>query len=109
MQSVFLFNWKMLEGYFGNWCSPKSDAAYMYERLIVNIDTGDRWQSKTLLTINEHGSKITRNSVFDCHLWPVGEQMGIKNSVSNNFWSLFVNSTNVFYCRLSGVIDLSNF
>ena len=30
--------------------------------------TPDRWQSKTLLTFDEHGSKIARNSVFDCHL-----------------------------------------
>ena len=75
----------MLKGYFGNWCSLKSDAAYMYERLIVNIDTPDRRQSKMLLTIVEHGSKITRNSVFDCHLSPIRRQMAIKNSVSNNF------------------------
>ena len=28
--------------------------------------TLDRWQSKTLSTIDERGSKIDRNSVFDC-------------------------------------------
>ena len=45
----------------------------------------DYSQSKTLLTINERGSKIARNSVFDCHLSPAGRQMAIKNSVSNDF------------------------
>ena len=33
--------------------------------------TPGRRQSKMFLTINECGSKITRNSVFDCHLSPV--------------------------------------
>ena len=33
-----------------------------------NKITPDRRQSKTLLTIDERGSKIDRNSVFDCHL-----------------------------------------
>ena len=28
-------------------------------------------------TIDKHGSKIARNSVFDCHLSPVGRQMSI--------------------------------
>ena len=46
--------------------------------------TPGRLQSKTLLTIDEHGSKINRNSVFYCHLSPVGQQMAIKNSVSND-------------------------
>ena len=32
--------------------------------------TPDRRQSKTLLTIVERGSKIARNSLFDCHLSP---------------------------------------
>ena len=32
--------------------------------------TPDRWRSKTLLTIDERGSKIARNSVFDSHLLP---------------------------------------
>ena len=30
--------------------------------------TPGRRQSKTLLAIDERGSKIARNSVFDCHL-----------------------------------------
>ena len=49
------------------------------------IYTPDRRQSKTLLTIDERGSKIARNSVFDCHLSPVGRQMAVENPVSNNF------------------------
>ena len=48
-------------------------------------NTPDRRQSKTLLTIHEHGSKIARNSVFDIRLSPVRQQMAINNSVSNNF------------------------
>ena len=44
--------------------------------------TPDGRQSKTILTIDEHGSKIDGNSVFDCHLSPVGRQMAIENSVS---------------------------
>ena len=35
------------------------------------IATPGRRQSKTLSTIDERGSKIDRNSVFDCHLSPV--------------------------------------
>ena len=34
-----------------------------------------------LLTIEAHGSKIDRNSVFECHWWPVRREMAIKNSV----------------------------
>ena len=33
--------------------------------------TPDGRQSKLLLTIDDHGSKIARNSVFNCHLSPV--------------------------------------
>ena len=56
------------------------------------VVTPDRWQSKTLSTIYEqgskiarNGSKIARNSVFECQLSPVGRQMAIKISVSNYF------------------------
>ena len=45
----------------------------------------DRRQSKTLLTIDKCGSKIVRNSVFECHLSPIGRQMTIENSASNEF------------------------
>ena len=38
------------------------------------IITPGRWQSKTLLTTDKHGSNIARNSVFDCHLSPVWRQ-----------------------------------
>ena len=43
------------------------------------LNTPDRRQSKTLLTIDKHRLKITRNSVSDCHLSSVG------NSISNSF------------------------
>ena len=33
-----------------------------------------RWQSKTLLTIEERGSKTARKSVFDCHLSPASDK-----------------------------------
>ena len=69
---------------------------------ISSITTGRR-QLKTLLTIDERGSKIDRNSVFDCHLSPDWRQMAIENSVSNDFWSTFVASINVFDWRLPGV------
>ena len=52
---------------------------------IQNLKLLGRRQSKTRLTIDERGSKIARNSVFDCHLSPVRRQMAIENSVSNDF------------------------
>ena len=60
------------------------------------VITPDRGQSKMLLTINEQGSKIVRNRVFDCHLSPFRRQMSTENSVSNDFLSTFVDSINVF-------------
>ena len=42
--------------------------------------------------INDHGSKIDRNSVFDCHLLPMGRQMAIENTVSIDFGSRFLDS-----------------
>ena len=63
-----------------------------------DIVTPDRRQSKTILTIDERGSYIARNSIFDCHLSPVGpqmanlkqvgRQMAIENSVSSDFFYL---------------------
>ena len=47
--------------------------------------TSGRWQLKTLLTIDGRGSKIARNSVFDCQLSPNWRQMAIENYVSNDF------------------------
>ena len=57
-----------------------------------------------LLTIDLRGSKIARNSVFDCHLSPVGRQMAIEKSVSNDALSTFVYCINVFDCRRLGVL-----
>ena len=51
----------------------------------LDVFTPGRRQSKTLSTIDERGSKIDGNSVFDCHLSPVWRQMAIENSVSNYF------------------------
>ena len=56
-----------------------------------------------LLTIHEHGSQIARNSVFNYHLTPVRLQTATQNSVSNDLRSTFVDSFNVFDCRLSEV------
>ena len=74
----------------------------------ICIITTGRLQSKTLLTIDERGSKIARNSVFDCHLSPSGAINGNKNSVSNDFSSMFVDSIDVFNCHLPGVILYHN-
>ena len=51
-----------------------------------------RWQSKTLLAIDDHRSIIARKSVFNCNLLPVWQQMAIQNTVSDNYWTTFVNS-----------------
>ena len=48
------------------------------ENFSLNLCTPDRRQSKKLLTIDERGSEIARNSVFDCFLSPVGRQMAIE-------------------------------
>ena len=48
------------------------------ENVVFILLTQDRQQSKMPLTINERGSKIARNSVFNCHLLPVGRQMQTK-------------------------------
>ena len=66
--------------------------------------TLERRQLKTLLTIDECGSKFARNSVFDRHLSPVWQKIAIKNYVSNYFWSTFIDSMNVLDCRLP-VVD----
>ena len=49
------------------------------------MSTPDRQQSKTLLTIDERGSKVARNSVFDCQLLPVGRQIAIKTLLQTIF------------------------
>ena len=74
-----------------------------------DVNTLDRRQSKTLLTIDVRGSKMARNSVLDCHLSPVGRRKAIESSVSIWGFSTFVDSTciNVFHCRLSSVVNVS--
>ena len=42
-------------------------------------------------TIEERRLKMNRNSVFYCHLLPFWQQMAIENTVSIDFWSMFVN------------------
>ena len=53
-------------------------------------------QSKTLLTIDERGSEIATTSVFDCQWSPGGRLMAIEKSVSNYFWSTFVDNIDFF-------------
>ena len=50
-----------------------------FEKNQQTINTPGRRQSKTLFTIDKGGSKIDRNSVFNCHLSPVGQQKKIEN------------------------------
>ena len=62
--------------------------SYMYVMIELNaneVNTPDRRQSKTLLIIDERGSKIARNSVFDCHLSPDWRKMAIENTGSSAF------------------------
>ena len=56
--------------------------------------TPDSEQSKTLLTIDERGSKLARNSILiaKCRL------LIKKNYDSNYFWSIIVDSIDVFDC-----------
>ena len=72
------------------------------EHLLLDITPGRR-QSKTLLTIDGSGSKIVSNSVFDCHFSPVGRQMAIENSISNDFYPRSSIVLTFFDCRLPGV------
>ena len=55
------------------------------------------------INIDKGGSKIDRNSVFDCHLSPVWQEMAIKNTVYIDFLSTFLDSIGIFDCRLPGV------
>ena len=57
--------------------------------------TPGRRQSEMLLTINVRGSKISRNSVFDCHLSPVWQREKWQSK------TLFLA---IFYLRLSIVL-----
>ena len=68
--------------------------------------TPDRRQSKTLSAVDKRGSKIDRNSVFDCHLSPAGRQMAIQNTVCIDFLIDVPQYFWLFDCRLPGVFDL---
>ena len=46
---------------------------------------------------------MARTSVFYCQLSPVGPQSAIENYVSGDLRSMFVDSINIFDCRLSEV------
>ena len=59
------------------------------------IITLDRRQSKMLLTIGKGGSRIAKNSVFNCRLLPAGQQMAVKNSVSSYFWSTVLDNYDI--------------
>ena len=52
-----------------------------------------------LSTIDERGSQIAGNCVFDCHLLPVGRQTAGESSVSSNPGSTFVDIFDIFDCR----------
>ena len=54
-------------------------------KLLIFGFTPGRRQLKTYSTIDERGSKVDRNSVFDCHLSPAGRQIAIENTVSIDF------------------------
>ena len=60
------------------------------------VTTG-RPQSKTLLTIDERGSKIDINSFSIADKWQL-------KTVSNDVWYTFVDSINIFDCGLPGVM-----
>ena len=81
-------------------------APFLHQLMMLHFTTPGRRQSKTLPTIDKCGSKIDRNNVFDCHLSLVWQQMAIENSVSNDFWSTFLDSIAVFDCRLPGVFTI---
>ena len=55
-------------------------------------------------TIDERGSKIVKNRVFDCHLSPDWRQMTIENTISSDFDPCLSIVKSVFDCRLPGVI-----
>ena len=72
-------------------------------RLTCMYNTLDKQQSKRLLTINERRSKMARNSVFDCHLLPLGNRWQSKTLFLMILFSKFLESIHFFDCRLSGV------
>ena len=62
------------------------------------VSTPDSEQSKTLLTIDERGSKLARNSVLIAMFCCLMSDGNKKNYDSNYFWSIIVNSIDVFDC-----------
>ena len=64
----------------------------LVDRMLSSLFTKDRRQSKTLETIDERGSKIARNSVFDCLWSPVDSKTPASwrhpNSKSSRFFCL---------------------
>ena len=63
------------------------------------VSTPDSEQSKTLLTIDERGSKLARNSVLIAKNVACSMSDGNKkNYDSNYFWSIIVDSIDVFDC-----------
>ena len=89
-QAIKMCNFIIL---YGNMCRS------FYQLISYHINTLDRRQLKMLLTIHECGSKITRNSVFDCHFVASQATNGNQNSVSNDFLSTLIGSIKVFHCR----------
>ena len=63
-----------------DWHDSQCDEMSLCEEKKGSRFTPGRWQSKTLSTIDEPGSKIDRNNVFDCHLSSVRRQKAIENS-----------------------------
>ena len=61
-----------------------------FSQVLYLFTTPDRQQSKTLILSTKVESKIIIIRVFDCHLLPDWLQMAIKNTVSSDFWSTFV-------------------
>ena len=59
-----------------------------------------------LLTIKEHGSKIARNSVFDCRcrLSPVGHKWQWKTISFNIFWGAQKNLIEAVLLRIYNII-----
>ena len=52
-----------------------------------------------LSTIDECGSQIAGNCVFNCHLSPIGRQTAGESSVSSDPGSTFVDIFDIFDCR----------
>ena len=59
-----------------------------------------------LSTIDEHGSKIDRNSVFSCHLSPHWRQMAMENTVSIDFWRQMAieNTVSIDFLLISSIV-----